>query len=63
MTCRVYRNLDRPFTLFGVKGRYIPVALVGLLGIVIVSIVAGRTATGKRASPAFWPESGFRSSS
>jgi hypothetical protein len=41
MTCRVYRNLARPFTLFGVKGRYIPVALVGLLGIVIVSIVAG----------------------
>ena len=41
MTCRVYRNQDRPFTLFGVKGRYIPVALVGLLGIVIVSIVVG----------------------
>ena len=41
MTCRVYRNLDRPFTLFGVKGRYIPVALAVLLGIVIVSIVLG----------------------
>ena len=41
MRCRVYRNLDRPFTLFGVKGRYIPVALISLLGIVILSVVLG----------------------
>ena len=41
MRCRVYRNLDRPFTLFGVKGRYIPIAGVLLLGIIIVSLVAG----------------------
>lgn len=41
MKCRVYRNLDRPFTLLGVKGRYIPVALVGLLGIVVLAIVLG----------------------
>lgn len=41
MRCRVYRNLDRPFTLLGVKGRYIPVALIGLLGIVILSVVLG----------------------
>ena len=41
MTCRVYRNLDRPFSLFGVKGKYIPVALAGLLGIVILSLVVG----------------------
>ena len=41
MRCRVYRNLDRPFTLFGVKGRYIPVAGVMLLAIIVVSLVAG----------------------
>ena len=41
MRHRVYRNLDRPFTLLGIKGRYIPVALVGLLGIVVLSIVLG----------------------
>lgn len=41
MRCRVYRNLDRPFTLFGIKGRYIPVALIGLLGIVLLTVVLG----------------------
>ena len=41
MRCRVYRNLDRPFTFLGVRGRYIPVALVGLLAIVIVALVLG----------------------
>lgn len=41
MRCRVYRNLDRPFTLLGVKGRYIPVALAGLLGIIVLSLIVG----------------------
>lgn len=41
MRCRVYRNLDRPFTLLGIKGKYIPVALVGLLGIIVLAIVLG----------------------
>ena len=41
MRYRVYRNLDRPFTLLGVKGRYIPVALGGLLGAVVLAIVLG----------------------
>lgn len=41
MRCRVYRNLDRPFSLLGVKGRYIPVALGGLLGVVVLSVVLG----------------------
>lgn len=41
MKRRVYRNLDRPFTLLGIKGRYIPVALVALLGIVIIAVVLG----------------------
>ena len=44
MRCRVYRNLDRPFTFLGVKGRYIPVALVGLLGIVVISVIVGSIA-------------------
>ena len=37
----MYRNLDRPFTLLGIKGRYIPVALAGLLGIIVLAIVLG----------------------
>ena len=41
MRYRVYRNLDRPFTFLGVRGRYIPVALVGLLGIIVVAVVLG----------------------
>ncbi len=41
MRCRVYRNLDRPFTLLGVKGRYIPVALIGLLAIILIAVVLG----------------------
>ena len=41
MRCRVYRNLDRPFTLLSIKGRYIPVALGGLLGIVVLSVILG----------------------
>ena len=41
MRCRVYRNLDRPFTLLGIKGRYIPVAGVGLVGIIVVAIIIG----------------------
>ena len=41
MKCRVYRNLDRPFTLLGLKGRYIPVALAGLLGVIVLAIVLG----------------------
>jgi len=41
MRCRVYRNLDRPLNLLGMKGRYIPVALAGLLGIVVLSVILG----------------------
>ena len=41
MRCRVYRNLDRPLNLLGVKGRYIPVSLSGLLGIVVLSVILG----------------------
>lgn len=41
MRCRVYRNLDRPFTLFGIQGRYIPVALCALGAVLIVSLILG----------------------
>ena len=41
MRCRVYRNLDRPFTLLGIKGRYIPVAGVGLVGIIVAALFIG----------------------
>ena len=41
MKYRVYRNLDRPFCFLGVRGRYIPVALIGLLGIVVMAVVVG----------------------
>ena len=44
MRCRVYRNLDRPFTLLGIKGRYIPIAGAALLGIIILSLIAGSIA-------------------
>ena len=41
MRCRVYRNLDRPFTLLGIKGRYIPVAGAGLVGIIVAALIIG----------------------
>ena len=40
----MYRNLDRPFTLLGIKGRYIPIAGVSLVGIVVVALIAGSIA-------------------
>ena len=40
----MYRNLDRPFTLLGIKGRYIPIAGAALLGIIILSLIAGSVA-------------------
>ena len=41
MRCRVYRNLDRPFTLMGVQGRYIPVALCAAVAVVLLAVVLG----------------------
>lgn len=41
MRAQVYRNLDRPFTLFGIRGRYIVIAGVCLLAILLVSLIAG----------------------
>jgi len=41
MRCVVYRNLDRPFTLLGIKGRYIVFAGVGLLASIVLGLIAG----------------------
>ena len=41
MRYRVYRNLDRPFTFFGVQGRYIPVALCALGAVLVFSLILG----------------------
>ena len=41
MRYRVYRNLDRPFTFFGVQGRYIPVALCSLGAVLVFSLILG----------------------
>ena len=40
----IYRNLDRPFTLLGIKGRYIAVAGAGLVGCIIVGLICGAMA-------------------
>ena len=41
MKAQVYRNLDRPFTLFGIRGRYIVIAGVTLLGVLVISLIVG----------------------
>ncbi|MBQ2242962.1 MAG: DUF4133 domain-containing protein [Bacteroidales bacterium] len=41
MRCKVYRNLDRPFSLFGIKGRYIIVAGAAAIADIIVAMVVG----------------------
>lgn len=37
----VYRNLDRPFTLFGIKGSFLGIAGIGIVCILITSIIIG----------------------
>ena len=39
MRVKVYRNLDRPFSLFGIKGRFIALAGALALCIIIISLV------------------------
>ncbi len=41
MRTKVYRNLDRPFSLFGIKGRYIAITGAVALCVLILSIVVG----------------------
>lgn len=41
MRCKVYRNLDRPFSLFGIKGRYIVVAGVLALTDIVAAMITG----------------------
>ena len=40
----IYRNLDRPFTLLGIKGRYIAVAGAGLVSCIISGLNCGAIA-------------------
>ena len=40
----IHRNLDRPFTLLGIKGKYIVVAGVALLCCIIVGLITGAIA-------------------
>ena len=44
MRVKVYRNLDRPFSLFGIKGRFIALAGALALCIIIISLVVGSVA-------------------
>ena len=44
MRVKVYRNLDRPFSLFGIKGRFIALAGALALCVIIVSLVVGSVA-------------------
>ena len=44
MRAKVYRNLDRPFSLFGIKGRFIALAGALALCIIIISLVVGSVA-------------------
>ena len=37
----VYRNLDRPFSFFGIKGIFLAFAAVGSVVILIASIIVG----------------------
>ncbi len=44
MKVRIYRNLDRSFDMFGIKGNFIPMAGVMLLAIILLSIIIGSIA-------------------
>lgn len=41
MRCKVFRNLDRPFSLFGIKGRYIIVAGIAAVVAIIIAMITG----------------------
>ncbi|MCQ2147535.1 MAG: hypothetical protein MJZ16_08470 [Bacteroidales bacterium] len=44
MKVKVYRNLDRPFTLFGIKGDFIGVMIAEAVVSLVIATIAG-TAT------------------
>ena len=44
MDVKVYRNLDRPFTLFGIKGKFI-IVLIAWAAVALVLAIIGGTAT------------------
>lgn len=41
MKAKIYRNLDRPFSMFGIKGRYLAVGAGGLLTDLLLSLFTG----------------------
>lgn len=46
MKVKVYRNLDRPFTLFGIKGGFIGVMLAIVVAVLIIATIAGSATSG-----------------
>lgn len=46
MEIKVYRNLDRPFTLFGIKGRFIVVLILWAVVSLVLAIIAGAATNG-----------------
>lgn len=46
MKVKVYRNLDRPFTLFGIKGGFIGVMLAIAVAALIISSIIGSASSG-----------------
>ena len=44
MKRRVYRSLDRPATVFGIRGRFLWVAVILLALALILGLVTGRAA-------------------
>lgn len=44
MKVKVYRNLDRPFTLFGIKGSFIGVMMaIAVIALIVASAVGSAT--------------------
>lgn len=41
MRIKVYRNIDQPFSMFGIKGRYIAVAGIMVSAVIAVSLIIG----------------------
>ena len=44
MKVKVYRNLDRPFTLFGIKGSFIGVMMaIAVIALIVASAIGSAT--------------------
>lgn len=42
MRVRIHRNLDRPFDMFGIRGKFIPIAGVCILVSLVISVIVGK---------------------